>query len=135
MKKIIMVLATLTSVSAFAGSIFTCNAPKNNANAVLAGSYAIVNVTSNSLRFQQYDKSSNSLMRDYKYIFVKIAGGQSQVTGKMMFELKETVKDYGDSINAIYADQSLIQGNAGAIMFTGQGYGWDWNFCKSNQNH
>ncbi len=133
MKKMIFALALLSSTAAFAGT-FTCNAPKNNPNAFLTGTYASMMVNSKSLRFQQYDKKSNDLMRDYKYNFVKVAGGQSQVTGKLKFELKEEIKSYGDSIYTLYVDQSLLDGRPGAMMFAGQGYSWDWNFCKPTSN-
>lgn len=131
MKKSLLILAmSLLSTVTFADSTFRCQAPQNQPNAFLADSYAIVTVSEDALRFQQHSEGTDGLMRDYQYQFSKIAGGHSKVTGMMKFDLENEIKSYGDAIYTLYIDQALSDGKAGALIFAGHGYSWDWNFCK-----
>lgn len=113
-------------------STFKCFPPKNSPDAFLAEGFAVVSIKPNLLRFQQFDGYSGqpTPMRDYIYSFNRIKNGNSKVAGMMEFVLKKEVKSYGDSIYSLYVDQALASGRNGALIFSGHGYSWDWNFCK-----
>jgi hypothetical protein len=131
MKIISFAFVILVSSMSMAAN-FKCFAPKNNHNAFLAGGYALITVDSKSLRFQQFSDFSgvSELLRDYSYEFKGIAGGNSKVTGMMKFNLVKENISYGDSLETLYVAQSLSRGIQGTLIFSGQGYSWDWNFCK-----
>ncbi len=119
-------------MTAFAESVFICNAPEDRPDAFLADSYAVLTLDNMSLRFQQYDQRTKKIMRDYLYGFVKIKGGQSKVAGMIEYNLVEEIKQYGDSLYTVYVAQSLSENEPGALMFAGHGYSWDWNYCRPN---
>ncbi len=134
MKSILLVAMFLSSALASAHT-FKCYPSKSNPEAFLAGGYALLELDGDQLRFQQYDTVSGetSLLRDYVYSFERIKAGKSRVRGMMEYRWKETIKDYGDLLGALYLNKRLADGKNGALIFAGHGYSWDWNYCRVQQ--
>jgi len=131
-----ILLPLLIASSASAGANFRCFAPRNADNPFLGEGYALVTVNEKSLRFKHYDTYTGRpvLLRDYVYSYEGINRGNGRAKGMMTFKLQKEVKPYGDSIGTLYAQTSMGKGQNGAVMFTGQGFSWDWNFCKALDN-
>lgn len=132
MKNLFLVFLFFASTASFASTI-KCTAPQNNPNAFLADSFVLLKVSGSSVRLQQYSNYGNpygTLMRDYLYTFSKVMAGTSKVKNMSEFVLQKEIKSYGDSLHTIYLDQAITQGKNGALIFTGQGYSWDWNYCR-----
>ncbi len=131
--KLLSLVLSLVVGSAASATTYVCFPPKNNQNAFFSDSTVLVNVEPGLLRLLQFNKwSKASLMRDYGYAYKGLAGGNSKVTGMMMFTLVKEFKSYGDNIQTLYVAPALATGGEGPIMFSGQGFSWDWNFCKRN---
>lgn len=131
-KFLFLAIALLSGSAASADATYRCFPPRNNPDALMTDGYALVSLANESLRFRQFETFSGRavLLRDYVYAYKGLAAGTGRTKGMMKFELAREVRSHGDSIGVLYAQTSLANGGNGALMFTGHGYSWDWNFCK-----
>lgn len=130
MRKFFLMFLFLTGAVSFAATV-ECRAPRNNPNAFLSDTYVRLQLSGQELRFQQYSIIGKSLMRDYLYSFSKVMAGNSKVKNMQEFVLQKEIKSFGDALRTVYLDQAISQGKGGTLIFNGQGFSWDWNYCRA----